>query len=65
MDKTEEALLAEAYEVLNWRIEELMSAGYPERIAIILALRMDIDLHQATELLGRGCKPKTALKILL
>ena len=65
MDETEEALLAEAYEVLNWRIELLTAAGYPERIAIILALRTDIDLHQATELLERGCKPKTALKILL
>ncbi|MEZ5101521.1 MAG: hypothetical protein R3C15_17325 [Thermoleophilia bacterium] len=55
----------EAERVVRWRAEELERAGYDERNAIVVALRNDIDLHVAVELLERGCPVDTALKILL
>ena len=30
-----------------------------------LAVRHDVDLHLATDLLERGCAPETAVRILL
>ena len=63
-NEAEEALLGEAYEVLDWRIGELMRAGYPEKIAIILALNVEVDIHQAAKLIRDGCSVKTALRIL-
>ena len=51
--------------VLRWRQEELCRAGYPDRLALKLALRRNVDLHQAVDLLRRGCPPETAARILL
>lgn len=51
--------------VLGWRYEELVRAGYPEREAMVLSDRVDIDLHRAVELLRCGCSPNTAIRILL
>ncbi|HKC22398.1 MAG TPA: hypothetical protein VKB64_07805 [Gaiellaceae bacterium] len=48
-----------------WRAEQLELAGYGAAAAAELALRLDVDLHTAVELLGRGCTPELALKILL
>ena len=48
-----------------WRAEALERAGYPEAAAAELAMRHDIDLHRAVELLGLGCPPELALKILI
>jgi hypothetical protein len=48
-----------------WRTEELERAGYSRRAAGRLAARHDVDLHQAVQLLQRGCQPDLALKILL
>jgi hypothetical protein len=48
-----------------WRTEELERAGYSQRAAGRLAARQDVDLHQAVQLLERGCSPELALKILL
>ena len=42
----------------RWRAEELERAGYEPRAAGRLAVRHDVDLHTAVELLERGC-PKT------
>jgi hypothetical protein len=47
----------ESERIERWRAEELERAGY--------AVRPDIDLHLAVDLLGRGCPPDLALKILL
>jgi hypothetical protein len=55
----------EGRRVLGWRYEGLVRAGYAEREAMVLADRVDVDLHRAVQLLGRGCPPKTALRILL
>lgn len=54
-----------AREVVAWRFEELRHAGYPERDAMTLALRADVDLHAALELIRRGCSHETALRILV
>ena len=48
-----------------WRAEQLELAGYGAAAAAELALRLDVDLHTAVELLGHGCTPELALKILL
>jgi hypothetical protein len=49
----------------RWRAEELERAGYERSAAVLLASRMDVDLHYATDLLRRGCEPELALQILL
>jgi hypothetical protein len=54
-----------AEEVLNWRYEQLLQAGYQPRKARLLSLRSDVDLHLAVELVQRGCSHELALLILL
>jgi succinylglutamate desuccinylase len=49
----------------QWRAEELERAGFEPRAAGRLAVRHDVDLHTATDLLQRGCSTDLALKILL
>jgi ABC-type phosphate/phosphonate transport system substrate-binding protein len=48
-----------------WRAEQLELAGYGAAAAAELAARHDVDLHVAVEMLGHGCAPELALKILL
>lgn len=50
--------------VVGWRFDELRRAGYDERKAMELALRGDVDLHVALELMRRGCPVDTAMRIL-
>ena len=50
--------------VERWRAEELERAGYPEDVAAELAMRADVDLHRAIELLLKGCSPALAADIL-
>jgi hypothetical protein len=56
---------AEADEVLRWRFDELVRVGYDTSDARVLAAHAEVDLHQAVELLRRGCPKATALLILL
>ena len=49
----------------RWRAEELERAGFEPRAAGRLAVRHDVDLRFATQLLERGCPHDLALKILL
>jgi hypothetical protein len=49
----------------RWRADELIRGGYDAEQAMALAVRQDVDLHSAVELLARGCSPELALKILL
>jgi hypothetical protein len=51
--------------VEHWRHEALTRAGYDPESATVLAASHDVDLHQATELLERGCSIELALQILL
>ena len=73
-DPTLEALQTEAFEerapdpaarVLGWRIEQLLAVGFDSDAALVLALDRDVDLHQAAELVKRGCPPQTAFRILV
>ena len=48
-----------------WRAEQLEMAGYDARAAAELALRQDVDLHFAVDLMARGCPAELALQILL
>jgi hypothetical protein len=51
--------------ILSWRVCVLDRAGYGQHAAALLAVRRDVDLHLAVQLLERGCPPETALRILL
>jgi hypothetical protein len=73
-DPTMEALQTEPAEetapdpaarVLGWRIEQLLLVGYESDAALVLALDRSVDLHEATELVRRGCPPPTAFRILI
>jgi hypothetical protein len=48
-----------------WRVEALERAGYSPSEAAELAVRHEIDLHQAVDLLKHGCPSALALRILL
>jgi hypothetical protein len=52
-------------EVVDWRRDQLIRAGCDPSGALILAKRSHVDLHEAVDLLERGCPPRTALEILL
>lgn len=52
-------------QVVVWRREQLTRAGCRGFEAEILARETTVDLHEAVELLERGCPPKIALEILL
>jgi len=54
-----------AARVLGWRIEQLMAVGFDSDAAFVLALDRTVDLHDATELVKRGCPPQTAFRILI
>ncbi len=49
----------------RWRADELERAGYEPRSAGRLAVKHEIDLHSAIDLLKRGCPPDLALQILM
>jgi hypothetical protein len=51
--------------ITRWRGEELERAGYPSEGAAALAARLDIDLHEAIDLVKGGCPAEIALRILL
>jgi hypothetical protein len=49
----------------RWRAEELERAGFEPRAAGRLAVRHEVDIRFAIQLLERGCPQDLALKILL
>jgi hypothetical protein len=50
--------------VESWRLHVLLEAGYPLHLAERLAAS-EVDLHDAVELVSRGCDATTAAEILL
>jgi len=54
-----------ADDVVRWRFEELLRAGYDAGCALILAGHAEVDLHAAVRLVERGCPPELALRIVL
>ena len=70
LEAVEQELLEEnapdpAARVLGWRIEQLIAVGFDSDAALVLALDRTVDLHEATELVRRGCPPTTAFRILI
>jgi len=65
VETTEESGPDPAARVLGWRIEQLIAVGFDSDSAFVLALDRGVDLHDATELVRRGCPPGTAFRILL
>ena len=51
-------------QIIEWRFEQLRRAGFDPELALDMAISPWIDLHQATDLLLRGCSPELALRIL-
>jgi hypothetical protein len=60
--KTPSARAAE--EVVRWRSEQLVEAGFPPRLAAGVAKNARYDLHALIELVERGCSPELAVRIL-
>ena len=50
-------------QVVLWRLEQLIRSGLPVSMAT-RAANADYDLHALIELLGRGCSPELAIRIL-
>jgi hypothetical protein len=51
--------------VREWRLEELLRAGYDEDDATEVAFHLDVDLHEAITLVRCGCPSRTAVEIML
>lgn len=49
----------------SWRFNRLLSVGYPVELAEQIAVSIEVDLHDACDLLARGCSPELAAEILL
>lgn len=56
---------SELERIERWRTGELLRAGFDADAASELALRLDVDLHAAIDLVSCGCPPDLALKILV
>ena len=55
----------EAAEVLAWRFDALCRTGYDLDAAAVIAANVEVDLHDAVDLVMRGCPPELAARILL
>jgi hypothetical protein len=55
----------ESEKVERWRAEALEKVGYDVISAHELAMRSDVDLHLAIELVENGCPVALAVEILL
>ncbi len=64
MPATHDIIETELDRVERWRTSELMRVGFPGDDAVALAARADVDLHDAIELVQRGCPPELAIRIL-
>jgi len=54
----------EAADVLAWRFDLLCRGGFDIESAAVIASNVEVDLHDALELVHRGCEPQTAIRIL-
>ncbi|HEY4976339.1 MAG TPA: hypothetical protein VII05_03160 [Gaiellaceae bacterium] len=51
--------------IVRWRSGELERAGYSTDDAAALAARLEVNLHEAIDLVKDGCPPDIAVRILL
>ena len=59
-----EIVETELERVERWRTAELLRVGFAGDDAVALAARLEVDLHQAIELVQSGCPPELAFRIL-
>jgi hypothetical protein len=52
-------------EILDWRFEQLRRVGYDHDQALVVSRQLEVDLHQAVDLVRSGCSCELALLILL
>jgi hypothetical protein len=64
MAAAQEIVETEIERVERWRTAELMRVGLAGDDAVALAARFDVDLHEATSLVQRGCPPELVVRIL-
>jgi hypothetical protein len=64
MPAVNEIVETELERVERWRAAELVRVGFAGDDAVALAARPDVDLHEAIALVGRGCPPELAVRIL-
>ena len=64
MTAAHEIIETELERVERWRTAELMRVGFAGDDAVALAARLEVDLHEAIELVQRGCPPELAFRIL-
>lgn len=62
--RTKMASERESHEVVRWRREQLVDAGFPLPVAARLAKDARYDLHALIELAERGCPPCVAVRIM-
>ena len=53
-----------AHDVVRWRREQLVHAGFPLAVGVRVAKDGRYDLHALIELVERGCEPELAVRIL-
>jgi hypothetical protein len=51
-------------QVVSWRVQRLLRAGFPSVLALDLAMDCRFDLHALLDLVERGCPPALAARIL-
>ncbi len=56
---------SELERIERWRSEALIRAGYTAEEAAEIAGRLDIDLHEAIDLVKAGCPSEIAVRILV
>ena len=54
----------EGHDVVAWRRDRLVDAGFSPLLAVRLARDSGYDLHGVVELVERGCLPDLAVRIL-
>jgi hypothetical protein len=58
-------LTSEEERVLEWRYESLTRAGFSPDLAFEIASSRRVDLHDVLGLVGGGCPPAVAARIVL
>ena len=58
-------LVAVDQQTAGWREETLKRAGYEDGQVKLMALRGEVDLHQAVLLIEQGCPHELAVAILV
>jgi hypothetical protein len=62
--RTELTVERQMHEVVSWRRDQLVRAGFTLPVAARAASDPRYDLHALTELVERGCPPELAVRIL-